>query len=738
MGERGVMIDLNDALPQRSAGGILAARVARLQTGDVEQGFIEAMAKRGLVQPKGGIVADGKIHRCDTTSRNGEGDGSYCLHLDNGPPAGWFQNHQDGKVADKWSQSRPMSLEERQLLKNTQRQLAEERKAQQERDRAAAAERARSIWQACPPAPDDHPYLVRKGVPSYGLRLSGNHLVVPIHKDRGNWLASLQHIAEDGEKRFLRGGEKQGGSFAIGDFSSVETLLIAEGYATAATLHRATGYPCLVAFDSGNLTAVAKEARDALPGACIVLCADDDSAGRKQATAAAAAVNGLVAVPAFPAERDDKWTDFNDLETSIGGEDGQEEVGRQIQHQIEAAVGSGAAPSPAPAAYPRRTIQEVVEVFRRWLHMPDPGPIYATLGTVCANLLPGRPVWLALVGAPCSAKTELINSTSLLPYVYPATALSPPALLSGTPNEHRSKDATGGLLARIGSRKAIIAMKDLGSVLSMRPDDRATCLAALREVYDGAWTRDLGTDGGMQLFWRGKVGMIAGSTEAVDSHSDTMAQLGERLAFYRLEDSDEAQLDYAILQASDGAARMTRELREAVAGLFVHCDKAAPITKGEQAALKQCSWRAVRLRSAVVRDRRTREIEAVHKTEGPARLFLMLERLFIGIATLGVDRATALDTVKRVAMDSVPLLRRRAYELIESEGGKLTKDIVSALSLPRTTVRRVLEDLEARKLLMRCKTGKEDFWHLPGDAAGIVPASTGGGQPASESAYVHL
>jgi hypothetical protein len=116
----------------------------------------------------------------------------------------------------------------------------------------------------------------------------------------------------------------------------------------------------------------------------------------------------------------------------------------------------------------------------------------------------------------------------------------------------------------------------------------------------------------------------------------------------------------------------------------------------------------------------------------------MLERLFIGIATLGVDRATALDTVKRVAMDSVPLLRRRAYELIESEGGKLTKDIVSALSLPRTTVRRVLEDLEARKLLMRCKTGKEDFWHLPGDAAGIVPASTGGGQPASESAYVHL
>jgi hypothetical protein len=266
-----------------------------------------------------------------------------------------------------------------------------------------------------------------------------------------------------------------------------------------------------------------------------------------------------------------------------------------------------AAEAAKPAyAGPSCTIDEVIALFQRWLYLPDPGPVYATLGTVRANLLPGRPVWLAVVGPPSSAKTEIINALSLLPYVHPATALSPAALLSGTPKKQRAQDAKGGLLRQIGEH-GIITQKDLGSVLSARPDDRAEAFAALRELYDGAWTRDLGTDGGRQLKWKGKVGLIVGSTEAVDSHADTMAQLGERLAFYRLDGGGMQQLDYALLQAGDGAQRMERELREAVAGLFKDTSYVAdPATAEEIATLKAISWRAVQLRSAVVRDRRTR------------------------------------------------------------------------------------------------------------------------------------
>jgi hypothetical protein len=367
-------------------------------------------------------------------------------------------------------------------------------------------------------------------------------------------------------------------------------------------------------------------------------------------------------------------------------------------------------------AGPSCTIDEVIALFQRWLYLPDPGPVYATLGTVRANLLPGRPVWLGLVGPPSSAKTEIINALSLLPYVHPATALSPAALLSGTPKKQRAQDAKGGLLRQIGEH-GIITQKDLGSVLSARPDDRAEAFAALRELYDGAWTRDLGTDGGRQLKWKGKVGLIVGSTEAVDSHADSMAQLGERLVFYRLDGGGMQQLDYALLQAGDGAQRMERELREAVAGLFKDTSYVAdPATAEEIATLKAISWRAVQLRSAVVRDRRTREIEAVHKTEGPARLFLMLERMFIGIASLEADRATAMAVVRRVAMDSVPPMRRKALEFIEAAGKpQETGDVARLLGLATLQTRRVLEDLAARQLVIRESqgAGKSDVWGLP-------------------------
>ena len=150
-------------------------------------------------------------------------------------------------------------------------------------------------------------------------------------------------------------------------------------------------------------------------------------------------------------------------------------------------------------------------MFDRWLLLPDPTPIYAVLGTVAANLLPGDPVWTGLIGPPSSAKTEILNSISGLPYVVQAATLTVAGLLSGVPKKQRSGGAKGGLLRQIGAF-GIISLKDFGSILSMHPETKAEVLAALREVYDGAWTRHLGSDGGRTLAWKGKVGLLFGAT----------------------------------------------------------------------------------------------------------------------------------------------------------------------------------------------------------------------------------
>jgi putative DNA primase/helicase len=96
------------------------------------------------------------------------------------------------------------------------------------------------------------------------------------------------------------------------------TVYLAEGFATAASLHQALGQPVVVAFHAGNLVAVATALRERYPLARLVVCADDDhltpgNPGRTMAMAAARAVAGELAVPIFPGERPAWATDFNDL-----------------------------------------------------------------------------------------------------------------------------------------------------------------------------------------------------------------------------------------------------------------------------------------------------------------------------------------------------------------------------------------------------------------------------------------
>jgi AAA domain/Toprim domain len=141
----------------------------------------------------------------------------------------------------------------------------------------------------------------------------------------GGELHCLQFIGPDGEKRFLAGGRVTGCYFSIGAVKGSHTLCIAEGYATAATIYEATGYPVAVAFNAGNLEPVARSLRAKFPDTTLIICSDDDVAtdgnpGLTKATAAARAVGGKLAVPDFGAERSAGATDFNDMAALCGPE----------------------------------------------------------------------------------------------------------------------------------------------------------------------------------------------------------------------------------------------------------------------------------------------------------------------------------------------------------------------------------------------------------------------------------
>jgi hypothetical protein len=359
------------------------------------------------------------------------------------------------------------------------------------------------------------------------------------------------------------------------------------------------------------------------------------------------------------------------------------------------------------------SIDDAIAVFDKWLILKDHTPVYALFGTIAANLLPGDPVWLGLIAPPSSAKTELLNSISSLPHVIQAATITPSGLLSGTPQKQQDKGARGGLLRQIGSF-GIICLKDFGSVLSMHAETRAETLAALREVYDGAWARHLGSAGGKTLSWKGKVVLVSAATEVFDSLHAVIGQMGDRFLLSRLKPvAGKRQFTRALKHTGASVGQMRQELSEAVTKLFAaRKNEAAAITQEEAEVIGDVVALAVRLRGPVIRDFRSREIEAIHGAEGTARLGLALERLLAGLDTLGVNRSKALDIVKEVALDSVPPLRRRAYEHVKQNDHLETKHVAIALDLPTTTTRRILEDLVAHGLLAGRTQGegKSDLW----------------------------
>ena len=154
-------------------------------------------------------------------------------------------------------------------------------------------------------------YLTRKGFPGHEcVMLTATHktgrvtfgagdLVVPLHDDTGA-LVNLQLINSEGLKRTLKGGAVKGTCHIIkGQKQAGKRLWIAEGYATALTVHYLTGETVMVALSSVNLLSLASLARHKHPACKIVLAADRDLSGDGQTKAAAAAqaCEGTVALP---------------------------------------------------------------------------------------------------------------------------------------------------------------------------------------------------------------------------------------------------------------------------------------------------------------------------------------------------------------------------------------------------------------------------------------------------------
>lgn len=286
-----------------------------------------------------GLVVDlldvGRMRRCKVEDSR-EKRGWYMVHelrLDDGDTVlvgsyGIWRGNENNAQKIELGKIRKLTDDQRAALK---KRMADDRKridAERAVEASKAARRAQQVWNKLSPI-GSCDYLESKGVQAHGLRFSSSNCAYIPMLDANGTVHGLQILLPKGHPRIAKternkdfwpaGLVKKGHWFQLGAIRDI--VLIAEGYATAASIFEASNLPVAVAFDAGNLLPVAEAIKKRYRTAKVLICADDDfksegNPGMSAASAAALAVNGAVVSPVFTIDREvgkKGLTDFNDL-----------------------------------------------------------------------------------------------------------------------------------------------------------------------------------------------------------------------------------------------------------------------------------------------------------------------------------------------------------------------------------------------------------------------------------------
>lgn len=334
--------------------------------------FTDKCREMGL-EIKGAAIMDGKIHRVSVVGRQGGRDGAYAGFLDR-VPGGFIQNFATAqKVSWRSSQKDLLSPEQREALNKEILEQATAREKAIGVRHTQSSKVAESVWKALPPLADKPcPYAQKKNVPVYGAKIANagtvrtavigddgkpivvrfreGDMVIPLRDAKGK-LWSYQ-VVNTTSKLMLSGGLVDGNMHVMGEVKPGANILVAEGYATAATLHKETGHPVVMAVNAGNLSAVVGSLKERHPTNPIYIMGDNDikplapgeiydevkhkNPGAIEALRAAHRHNVGVGFPEFPSGTDLlKNTDFNDLAKTSGPAAVKEQVETVLKKTME-------------------------------------------------------------------------------------------------------------------------------------------------------------------------------------------------------------------------------------------------------------------------------------------------------------------------------------------------------------------------------------------------------------------
>lgn len=401
----------------------------------------------------------------------------------------------------------------------------------------------------------------------------------------------------------------------------------------------------------------------------------------------------------------------------------------RLDQDSEARI-KGEAETPSSEFLDPIELDEVFEIFDKWLRLENHWTIEIMLSVILSDTMDGDPLWMFVVGPPGSGKTEIIQSARYNDRVRLVSSLTPSSLASGT-------DLGGtdpSLIPKLNGKTMII--KDFTSILNLPSMEREQIFSVFREIFDGHYSKTFGN--GITRDYKAHFSILAAVTPEIYRYTEKEVALGERfLKFHvtgNLSDLEEENIILKAISNQNYATKMKEELANATTRFIsTKYDAEFPELPSRIAVkIARLSILAAWFRGTVSRNTfRPEIVESRYYRELGTRIGYQLTKFARSLAKVRSKKIVTDEEYflcKKIVIDSVSqrnedIVRQLYLNTSHEEDALTVLQLVKLTRYPQYTVRRLLDDLVIMEVVNKFGPANQLKYQLTKKARGFIEVS---------------
>lgn len=336
------------------------------------------------------------------------------------------------------------------------------------------------------------------------------------------------------------------------------------------------------------------------------------------------------------------------------------------------------------------TLQKVESTLKNNFEIKDWQGVRILLGVAAAHYLPGEPLWLRIIGASRSGRTELLRALLEDEDSVVMESLTPASIRGGFKGGER-------LLDRIDGKRVIT--KDLAPLITARRETRLEIFGLLRSVKDGSISADFGT-------WEGHIyqeiyfDWILAVTPVIESIRQIESLLGERYIDLHWIPGNREEMAYRAAINNPHLSKIREQLSSNVCSLLARAKKVAKkrtieLCKQKKRVIAKYADVVALCRSPIQKDSRG-NILAIPKPEIGTSLAQDFSRTALGLKLIGIDNWRPY--IERLAWDCIPSVRAAILKALQAKP-RSVQELHKRTGIPTSTIYYHLKDLQILKVV---------------------------------------